>query len=78
MHNLNAVVWSNIVLINSLQPSNVVVGMRNQMNIQLAFHHATPCVVLHITAINGFGTHVDHNNNKHTSKSWGYSSLPHL
>lgn len=49
-YDLDTVIWSNIVLINSLQPSDVVVGMRNQMNVQFALHNAGSSVVLHVSA----------------------------
>lgn len=35
MNDLNGVVGTDIVLINSFQPSNIVVSVRNQVNIEL-------------------------------------------
>jgi len=45
MTNLNAIVGPNIVLINGLEPANIVMGMSNEMNIQFAWHNACSSIV---------------------------------
>lgn len=48
---LNTVVWTHIVLIDGLQPANVVVRVSNQVNIQLPFHNAAAGVIVHKSTI---------------------------
>jgi len=45
-HNLNGIVGANIVLINSLKPTNIIMGVWNQVNIQFSFNNTSPSVVL--------------------------------
>lgn len=45
---LNGIVGTNIVLIDSFQPANIIVSVRNQMNIKLPWNNSLWCIVNHI------------------------------
>lgn len=48
----NTVVGAHIVLINGLQPTNIIVGVWNQVNIEFPLHNTTPSVVLCVFTTN--------------------------
>lgn len=45
---LNGIIGADIVLINSLQPTNIIVRVRYQMNIKLPMNNALRSIVNHI------------------------------
>jgi hypothetical protein len=49
--NLNGIIGANVVLVNGLQPSDVVVGVRDQMNIELAGNNARRRIVHHVLGL---------------------------
>lgn len=68
MYNLNTIIWTNIVLINCLQPPHIIMRMRNQMNIQFPFNNSTSSIIS--IPIN---IHKWTKNKKYTYKSWNWN-----
>jgi hypothetical protein len=48
---LNGIVGANIVLVNGLQPSDVIVGVSDQMNVELPGDEARRRIVLYVLGL---------------------------
>lgn len=46
--NLNAVIGANIILIHGFQPTNIIMWMRHQMNIDLPRHNPGRGIIHHV------------------------------
>jgi sRNA-binding regulator protein Hfq len=47
-HYPNGVVGSNVVLINGFKPTNIIMGVRNQVNVYFVRDDSVCCVVVYI------------------------------
>ena len=53
---LDGIVGANVVLINCLQPTNIIVGVRNQMDIELSGDYALGSIVHHELGFNTYNS----------------------